>query len=84
MTSIEDYAGDLRQAGLVDVAATDLTGDWAPYAAQRLQAWRANRAAYCAIHGDDAWAAQELFYAAIDRLYRGGGLGGVRLTARRS
>ena len=33
VTSIEDYAGDLRQAGLVDVVATDLTDDWAPYAA---------------------------------------------------
>lgn len=83
VTSIEDCAGDLRQAGLVDVVATDLTNDWAPYAAERLQAWRANRLAYAAVHGEGAWAAQELFYATIDRLYRNGGLAGVRLTARR-
>ena len=84
VTSIEDYAADLRRAGLVDVVATDLTDDWAPYAAERLQAWRANRVDYTAIHGEGTWAAQELFYATIDRLYRNGSLGGVRLTARRS
>ena len=83
VTSIEDYAGDLRRAGLVDVVATDLTDDWAPYAAERLQAWRANRVDYAAVHGEGAWAAQELFYTTIDRLYRSGSLGGVRLTARR-
>jgi len=82
ITSIEDYASDLRGAGLVDSVATDLTDDWAPYAAQRLQAWRANRADYAAVHGEGAWAAQELFYTTIDRLYRSGSLGGVRLTAR--
>jgi sarcosine/dimethylglycine N-methyltransferase len=83
VTGIEDYADDLRRAGLIDVVATDLTDDWAPYAAERLQAWRANRADYAAVHGEDAWAALELFYATIDRLYRGGSLGGVRLSGRR-
>jgi hypothetical protein len=65
------------------VAATDLTPDWAPFAAERLAAWRANRASYAAVHGDGAWAAQELFYATIARLYAGGGLGGARLVAER-
>jgi SAM-dependent methyltransferase len=32
MTSIEDYANDLRSAGFVNVETTDLTGDWSPYA----------------------------------------------------
>ena len=37
VTSIGDYASDLRQEGLVDVVATDLTDDWAP---MRLSACR--------------------------------------------
>ena len=82
VTSIEDYAGDLRQAGLVDVVATDLTDDWAPYAAGRLAGWRRDREAYSAVSGQEAWAAQDLFYTVIDRLYRSGSLAGVRLTAR--
>ena len=48
---------------------------------ERLAAWRDNRSAYAAIHGDGAWAAQDLFYATIARLYEGGGLGGARVVA---
>ena len=83
VTSIEDYAGDLRQAGLMDIVATDLTDDWAPFAALRLKALRDDHTAYAAVHGEGAWAALELFYAVVDRLYRSGSLGGVRLTGRR-
>ena len=82
VTSIDDYAGDLRAAGFVEVAATDLTSDWAPYAAERLAAWRGNQAAYTRVHGEGAFAAQDLFYATINRLYESGSLGGVRLIAR--
>jgi cyclopropane fatty-acyl-phospholipid synthase-like methyltransferase len=82
VTGIADYAGDLRQAGFVDVEATDLTPDWAAFAAERLAAWRAGRDAQVRAQGEDAWAAQEHFYAVIDRLYAGGSLGGVRIVAR--
>jgi hypothetical protein len=34
------------------------------------------------VSGQEAWAAQDLFYTVIDRLYRSGSLAGVRLTAR--
>jgi sarcosine/dimethylglycine N-methyltransferase len=82
ITTIEDYVRDLHAAGFTAVAATDLTPDWAPFAAERLAAWRQNRAPYAAVHGEGAYAAQELFYSVIDRLYRSGSLGGVRLVAR--
>lgn len=82
VTSIEDYASDLRTAGFTDVVTADLTSDWAPFAAQRLAAWRRNHASYAAVHGEAAYAAQELFYSAIARLYDSASLGGVRLVAR--
>ncbi len=82
VTTIEDYAGALQDAGFIDIVATDLTPDWAPFAAARLTAWRANREAYARVHGEGAYAAQELFYAVILRLYESGSLGGVRLVAR--
>jgi cyclopropane fatty-acyl-phospholipid synthase-like methyltransferase len=82
VTGIDDYAADLSAAGFVEVVATDLTPDWAPFAAERLAAWRANHAAYARVHGEGAYAAQELFYAVIDRLYAAGSLGGVRLVAK--
>jgi sarcosine/dimethylglycine N-methyltransferase len=82
VTTIEDYTADLAEAGFVDVVATDLTDDWAPFAAIRLKAWRDNREDYARIHGEGAYAAQELFYTVILRLYESGSLGGVRLVAR--
>ena len=82
VTLIDDYAADLRAAGFVDVVATDLTSDWKPFAAERLAAWRAERTAIAARQGEGAWAAQEQFYTAIDRLYRSGSLAGVRMTGR--
>jgi sarcosine/dimethylglycine N-methyltransferase len=82
VTTITDYRADLDRAGFVDVVATDLTGDWAPYAAERLTAWRGNHEDYARVHGEGAYAAQERFYAVIARLYDGGSLGGARLLAR--
>lgn len=81
MSGIDDYVGDLRSSGFAEVVATDLTGDWAPYAADRLAAWRENHADYARIDGEAAYAAQEKFYAVIAHLYDTGSLGGVRLVA---
>jgi sarcosine/dimethylglycine N-methyltransferase len=81
VTSIEDYPKDFRSAGFIAVTTADLTGDWAPYAADRLAKWRANHVPYARVHGEGAYAAQEKFYAVIARLYRSGSLGGVRLIA---
>lgn len=83
VTSIADYVRDLVAAGFADVASADLTSDWAPFAAERLAAWQAERQSYAAVQGEGAWAAQELFFRVIDGLYRKGSLGGVRLTGRR-
>jgi cyclopropane fatty-acyl-phospholipid synthase-like methyltransferase len=82
VTSIGDYAKDIRAAGFVDVTATDLTSDWAPYAAERLRLWRQNHEPYARVHGEGAYAAQEKFYSVIERLYKSGSLGGVRVVAR--
>jgi sarcosine/dimethylglycine N-methyltransferase len=81
VTSIDAYAADLRDAGFVGITPTDLTSDWAPYAATRLATWRENQAGYTLVHGAGAYASQEMFYATIARLYAGGSLGGVRLIA---
>lgn len=82
VTGIQDHVDDLQAAGFVDVVATDQTADWAPYTGARLAAWQANHATYVRAHGEGAYAAQELFYAVIARLFASGSLGGVRLVAR--
>ncbi|MFO1027251.1 MAG: class I SAM-dependent methyltransferase [Acetobacteraceae bacterium] len=82
VTSTADYVHDVQRAGFGAVQATDLTPDWAPFAAARLAAWRQERAAYCQVHGEAAWAAQDHFYAVISRLYDSRSLGGIRVTGR--
>ena len=82
VTSVEDYRRDLREAGFVDIAAEDMTEDWTSFVAARLAAWRADRSARVAVQGEEAYAAQESFYAAVTRLFESGSLGGVRLVAR--
>jgi SAM-dependent methyltransferase len=82
VTSAADYAADLRAAGFAEVATTDLTSDWAPYAAERLRTWRLNHVGYAGVHGEGAYLAHEKFYAVIARLYDSGSLGGIRLVAR--
>ena len=72
-----------RLACAIRAGATDLTTDWAPYAAVRLKKWRQDREAYTRVYGEGAYAAQEKFYSVIDRLYESGSLGGLRLTAGR-
>jgi sarcosine/dimethylglycine N-methyltransferase len=81
MTNADDYANDLRAAGFVGIATTDLTSDWAPFAAERLKIWRADHDAYARVHGEGAYAAQEKFYSVIAHLYESGSLGGIRLLA---
>jgi cyclopropane fatty-acyl-phospholipid synthase-like methyltransferase len=81
VTSVDEYVTDLTSSGLTGVQVEDLTPDWAPFAATRLTAWRANRAAYTHVNGEAAYLGQERFYAVIARLYESGSLGGVRLTA---
>jgi sarcosine/dimethylglycine N-methyltransferase len=80
--AIEAHVDELRAAGFVDVEAEEQSADWAPYTAARLVAWRADHAGYARLHGEAAYAAQELFYAVIARLFASGSLGGVRLVAR--
>lgn len=82
VTGIDAHVNDLRAAGFIDIVATDQTEDWAPYTAARLVAWQANRDVYVRAHGEGAYAAQELFYAVIARLFANESLGGVRLVAR--
>jgi cyclopropane fatty-acyl-phospholipid synthase-like methyltransferase len=81
MTSIDDYAEDMRAAGFVDVEVMDCTSDWASFAIDRLRLWRQNHEHHARIYGEDAYASQERFYSVIARLFESGSLGGVRVLA---
>ena len=60
-----------------------MTADWADFTAQRLLAFRAGRERHLRVHGEAIVGALEDFYAAVDRQFQSGKLGGIRVCARR-
>jgi hypothetical protein len=69
LTSIDEYAADLEMAGFERVTATDMTNDWAPFVIGRLAARRKNHTNFAQINGEAAYAALDMFYAVIVRLF---------------
>lgn len=78
----DDYRAHLERAGFADVTLTDVTQDWRAVSAARVQAARDGRAANLAVHGPEIVAGLEDFYDAVDGLWQGGALTGLRILAR--
>lgn len=76
------YIDELHQAGFGEIRFEDRTAEWSAFVHQRLRAFRSSRAEFVDVHGVAAFEALESFYRVIDRLFSGGRLGGVRLSAR--
>lgn len=77
-----EYIAELEAAGLTGIDFRDMTADWKAFTTNRLAAFRTNRERHVRVYGSDAYHALEEFYATMVRMFDGGHLGGVRLTAR--
>ncbi|MGI9404826.1 MAG: SAM-dependent methyltransferase [Hyphomicrobiaceae bacterium] len=75
------YIAELADAGFGDVGFEDMTESWKAFTVDRLAAFRAARAVYARVHSEDMFEALEAFYSSVARLFAGGHMGGVRLTA---
>ena len=51
---------------------------------ERLDGFRANKAHIAGVHGEAVFAALDEFYATVLMLFKGGNLGGVRVTATKA
>ena len=80
---LSTYKAQLEAAGFVDVECVDLTSLWRQWTKARHKAFVTTKAQSIATHGQDHYAARSKFYQAIDSLFEGGRLGGVRITGRR-
>jgi cyclopropane fatty-acyl-phospholipid synthase-like methyltransferase len=76
------YQGHLTAAGFAEVALTDVTREWQAVSAERVQAARAAHDTNVALHGAAIVAGLEDFYTAVDDLWQGGALTGLRIVAR--
>lgn len=82
LPSPEEYRAHLAGAGFAGVEIDDVTEDWRAFSAARVRAAREVRAASVALHGEEIVAGLEDFYGAVDALWQGGALRGLRITAR--
>ncbi|MEM9852505.1 MAG: methyltransferase domain-containing protein [Pseudomonadota bacterium] len=80
----EDYGDGLDAAGFGGVALQDMSDDWAAFTATRLAAFRENRTAYAAVHGDDGYERIHTFYDQMAGYLARGIVGGVKAQAHRS
>jgi cyclopropane fatty-acyl-phospholipid synthase-like methyltransferase len=84
LTDAEDFAQALEDAGFEEIDMTDMSPSWTAHTAARVKAFRDDLERYVHVHGETNARRLEAFYAAVDRLFARGSLGGVRLVARRS
>jgi cyclopropane fatty-acyl-phospholipid synthase-like methyltransferase len=82
MTAADDYERELRAAGFADIQLIDMTADWSAFCAGRAQAWRDARERHTRVHGVETYETLEGFFAAVQRLFEHGSLGGIRIIAR--
>ena len=83
LPDIDGYRRDLQRAGFSIVACDEMTEDWAEFTRARLVAYRAERERHLRVHGAPIVNALEDFYAAVDRQFQSGKLGGIRICAQR-
>ncbi|MBT4040161.1 MAG: methyltransferase domain-containing protein [Rhodospirillales bacterium] len=79
--SADGYFGELERAGFTNIRIDDLSDDWASFTNQRLAEYRSERERHLRIHGPDTVDAIEEFYDAVDQLFQGGNMGGIRVVA---
>ncbi len=78
----ERYQQDFRDAGFDILAFEDMSDDWTAFTSDRLTDHRARRDRHVRVHGEPIFQALETFYDLVNRHFRSGNLGGVRILAR--
>ncbi|MEM6941115.1 MAG: class I SAM-dependent methyltransferase [Pseudomonadota bacterium] len=84
LVDLTTYQETLIAAGLEVQSLSDMTADWTFFTAERLQAFRAQRASYEAVHGADGFTVIETFYDKMAGYFARGLVGGLRLHATRA
>jgi hypothetical protein len=82
LPDVETYRRQVEAAGFTDVLIVDKTPDWTTFVTERLDLFRGRRAELEDRYDEGTVASLDHFYATVVSLFRGGNLGGVRLTAR--
>ena len=77
------YEADFRNAGFSNLDISDLSKDWQQFTHERYVEFCRDRERHEQVHGRVIVDGLESFYAAVDRLFSGGNLGGIRLIGQK-
>ena len=83
LPDLDTYQKEFQQAGFKLEQVEDMSDDWTQFTSERLAAYRASRERQIKVHGEPTYQAMEEFYSLVNRHFRSGKLGGVRLLARK-
>lgn len=76
------YRRDFTAAGFDILACDEMSDDWTDFTTARLADHRARRPRHVRVHGEPTYRALEEFYDLVNRHFRSGTLGGIRILAR--
>ena len=79
----KEYIASLEIAGFTDIHFVEKTVDWAFFVSDRKRAFVTGRDRFVSVHGSEAYSSLLHFYNAMDVLFKGSSLGGVRIYARK-
>lgn len=79
----KEYMVQLEAVGFVDVQFEDMTEIWTEFTVERERQFLADRKKFTGLYGEASYLKMEKFYTTVPRMFLGGRLGGVRITARK-
>ena len=83
MPDLETYQKDFVEAGFEILQCDEMSNDWTAFTTDRLKDYRESKDRHVRVHDQSTYLAMEEFYDLVNRHFRSGKLGGVRLMARK-
>lgn len=81
LPTAKEYRRRLERAGFREVELIDMSADWTAFVTERQRRFAADRVRFVHLHGPATFGKLDAFYQAMQQLFEGGNLGGLRITA---
>ena len=82
LPTADQYRAHFERAGFQEVVLHDMSADWTDFVSGRRWKFASDRVRFVHLHGPATFGKLDGFYQAIQALFEGGNLGGLRITAR--
>ena len=83
LPDFDQYKKDFTESGFEIIECEDMSDNWTDFTSERLQNYRDSRERQIRVHDEETFQAMEEFYDLVNRHFRSGKLGGVRILARK-